>query len=188
MEPLVEDDHAAVHAVLRARTAVAHAEVDAAFSRFDLNDRRSYVGFLLAHARALSAVETELGREPLLPRWRPRYALLLRDLDTLGVPAPPPVDVDDGRSPAELLGMLYVVEGSRLGGHVLAGRVHPDFPAQYLSAAHGKGEWRLFTRQLDAFGDTRDRLWLESVVAGANQAFRRYAMSAAQAFGAPCGV
>lgn len=171
-----------VHSILRARTAPAHAEVDAAFSRFDLSDRASYINLLLAHARVLSAIEPELSNESRLPPWRPRLALLAFDLNVFGVHLPMPMAVVGGSSLAEHLGMLYVIEGSRLGNRVLADRLPRDFPASYLSTGHEKGEWRSFTLKLDTYGSAQDELWLQSVVVGARRGFRLYATSAAQGF------
>lgn len=86
---------------------------------------------------------------------------------------------------AEQLGLLCVIEGSRLGGRVLASRVHPQFPAMYLSDAHAPREWRSFIHNLDAYGSASDEPWAESLIAGADRAFRLYAESAETAFSHP---
>jgi heme oxygenase len=72
------------------RTAYAHASVDATFGAYDLTDRNEYLAFLLAHARALPVVERLVMQNAMLPRTRPRSALLTADLAALGhsVPAP----------------------------------------------------------------------------------------------------
>ena len=49
-------------AVLRARTGPAHEAVDATYGGYRLDDRESYTAFLIAHARALPAVEAYYAR------------------------------------------------------------------------------------------------------------------------------
>lgn len=71
------------HIILRARTAAAHATIDAAFSQFDLCDRDSYTGFLRAHARVVPAIEAVL-TDAELPLWRAPTILLQKDLEALG--------------------------------------------------------------------------------------------------------
>ena len=160
---------------LRAATRAAHDMVDASFSRFDLADPDDYAGFLLAHARATAAVEAVLVRDTTLPPWRPRLALLLDDLAGLGLAPPPPLAFDPGDEPAARLGALYVMEGSRLGGAVLARRVLTGAPAAFLSARHDPGEWRGFLRTLDARGVGQPPEWHDAVAAGASACFALYA-------------
>jgi heme oxygenase len=160
------------HAILRARTAADHATTDAAFSRFDLGDRQSYLLFLLAHGRALPAIEEALAREPSLPAWRPRAAFLAEDLKAFGQDLPAPLRLEPAPGPAESLGLLYVMEGSRLGGRVLLGRVAPGFSSHYLAATHEPGEWRAFTARLDERGAREGPDWLDRLVAGARLGFQ----------------
>lgn len=113
----------AAHAVLREATFQKHEQVDAAFARFDLSDRRSYMSFLSAHARALGAIELALAAAPAgFPRFRTRSGCLASDLAALGATWPEAMGLSDDFSVAALFGMLYVAEGSRLGGGVLAAR------------------------------------------------------------------
>jgi heme oxygenase len=166
------------HAILRARTAAEHATTDAAFSRFDLGDRESYVLFLLAHGRVLPAIEAALACEPSLPQWRPRSAHLAEDLQSFGRDLPDPLTLDPVSGAAESLGLLYVMEGSRLGGRILLGRVAPDFSALYLAATHQPGEWRAFTELLDERASREPPDWLERLVAGARFGFQLVLRSA----------
>ncbi len=140
---------------LRAATAADHDRLDGLFGRFDLGDAGDYGQFLAAHASAIGAVEAALdgaGMTRLLPDWpsRRRGALVLADLAALGVPAvaalPPPAIADD----AAAWGAAYVVEGSRLGGALLARQVAAGLPASYLAAPQPKGAWREFLVALDA--------------------------------------
>jgi heme oxygenase len=160
---------------LRALTRAAHDTVDASFSRFDLVDRDDYARFLLAHASATAAVEAVLVRDATLPPWRPRLSLLLDDLAGLGLAPPRPLAFDPGDTQAARLGALYVMEGSRLGGAVLAKRVFAGAPAAFLSARHDPGEWRAFLRTLDARGVEQPPEWHDAVAAGATACFALYA-------------
>src|ERR1700761_8880160 len=117
---------------LRAATRDEHARVDAVFSRFDLNRRDGYGGFLSAQARVLPGLEAKIAKAGLWDAWAPRTPFLSADLVDLGLAVETPSIEVDLPTDAELWGALYVVEGSRLGGAVLAGRVSPDFPKRFL--------------------------------------------------------
>ena len=169
------------HAILKARTAAAHATIDADFSRFDLGCRDAYVDFLLAHARVLPAIEIVLAREPGLPQWRQRTGLLAEDLWAFGHDPPDPMIVTGGSGLAEKFGLLYVMEGSRLGGHLLSRRVGRGFSKQFLSAVHLPGEWRAFIEALEDRAEVENGRWLEGAVAGASRGFDLYALSARRA-------
>ncbi|NML06148.1 biliverdin-producing heme oxygenase [Sphingomonas sp. G-3-2-10] len=146
----------AAHKALRDATAPAHDRVDAAFGGFDLTDRESYAAFLRAHAEAFLPIEAALeaaGVERLIDDWpeRKRGHLIREDLAFLNVRlpdafgGPPPVlDTD-----AAIAGMLYVLEGSRLGGKFLARKLPPGFPRAYLDADQPSGNWRKLLDRLD---------------------------------------
>ncbi len=161
---------------LREATAAAHDAVDAAYARFDLTDRAGYTAFLLAHARILPPIEAVLGAHPTLPAFPPRTPALAADLATLGVAMPGPMAVTIPDDPAAAWGMFYVVEGSRLGGVMLARQVAPDLPHAYLSAGHGSGDWRTIRAAIDA-ADTGDD-WTARAVAAAEQCFAWYGQAA----------
>ena len=163
------------HSLLRAATAINHAAVDEAFSAYDLSEICSYREFLTAHAAALIPLEQKLSNSGVvLPRWIPRMPLLKADLRFLRsrLPTPPPI-VEDF-SAAMLHGVLYVVEGSRLGGRVLSQRVGTGLPKAYLCAVHAKGDWRSFLAAFDAAGDISSSSWLDEAVMGAKFAFDRF--------------
>lgn len=137
---------------LRSETAEAHERLDALFSRFDLSDRPGYAAFLQAQAGAFLAVEAALdcaGAGELLHDWekRRRSEALLGDLRALALPHRPatsPVFVTE----ADILGGVYVLEGSRLGGAVLRRTVPRSLPTAFLS--HGEpSAWRRFVEVLD---------------------------------------
>lgn len=168
--------------MLRASTADAHERVDAAFSRFDLASEDGYRRFLLAQAEAFLPVEAALdsaGAETILPDWpqRRRGDLLRADLADLNVTAPelfPGPSFLSGEAP--MLGAIYVLEGSRLGGAVLKQAVPSHFPRRFLEARQAAGSWRSLLRTLDSIltrpGD------LEAAVAAAKEVFARFEQGA----------
>lgn len=179
-------DHAAGDAparsarhALRAATAGMHERVDAAFAGFDLADADGYAAFLVAHARALPGIEAALTRPGGLPPLRPRTPLLVADLAALGRVMPDAYPVAAPAGAAEAFGMAYVVEGSRLGGGVLAGRLRRDLPHAYLSATHLPGEWRAFGTALDAAA-AGDPSWIAQATRAAERTFALYRRAAAE--------
>jgi heme oxygenase len=82
--------------------------------------------------------------------FRPRAPLLAQDLVALGVKMPALLPLAPPTSAAAKAGMLYVIEGSRLGGGLLARQVPAGLPSAYLSATHLPGEWRALLARLDA--------------------------------------
>jgi len=109
---------------LKAATAAAHERLDACMSRYDLGCRVDYGAFLQAQARAFIGVEAALDAacaDTYLPDWRERRRsdALRADLGLLGLDVPEPALVPTFREEAELLGAIYVLEGSRLGAAVL---------------------------------------------------------------------
>ncbi len=165
-------------AALKAATAEAHERVDTAFSLFDLASGDGYRRFLLAQAGALLPVEAELdraGAEAILPDWpeRRRGDLLRADLATLNVTAPelfPGPAFLSGKAP--MLGAIYVLEGSRLGGAVLKQAVPSHFPKGFLEARQAAGSWRKLLQTLDSFLARPDDL--EAAIAAANEVFARF--------------
>ena len=160
----------ALGAWLRSATRPDHAQVDAAFGHHDLATRAGYTAFLTAHARVLPAIETRLRPAELTPGWQGRAGALAEDLATLGtaLPAPSPIAIPPGE--AARWGALYVLEGSRLGGAVLAKSVPPDLPSAFLAATHAPGQWRALLARLDALDIDRDE-----TLAGARATFAAFA-------------
>jgi heme oxygenase (biliverdin-IX-beta and delta-forming) len=163
---------------LRAATVGDHHDTDVAFGRFDLKDAASYIAFLRAHARVLPAIEEALEGEAALPPFRPRTPAIEADLAALGSVMPEPLPIAVPKSEGARFGTLYVIEGSRLGGGVLAGQVGVGLPNAYLSAKHEPGEWRAFCQRLDAAA--KDEAWTEDAVAAAKATFGLYRKAAQQ--------
>jgi heme oxygenase len=139
---------------LRTGTSDCHAVVDRLFGHFDLSDRGRYAAFLLAHARVIPAAEQALARggiESLLPDWtdRRRSDMLTADLSALGLASPQPLDVADFSSQDELWGAAYVLEGSKLGGAILAKLVPDTLPSTYIGHQGPKGAMKAFMERLD---------------------------------------
>jgi heme oxygenase len=156
---------------LRSGTADCHAKVDLAFDRFRLDQHLSYLAFLTAHARALSPIETALHGSNLLPAWRPRMKLLKADILALGAVLPVPLVLGQKFGAGGLHGLLYVIEGSRLGGSVLSKRIGIGLPGAYLGAVHEKGEWSALLTALDGRAMAQPASWLEDALGGARAAF-----------------
>ena len=176
-----------VRSLLRQATASAHGRVDAAFTRFDLGQRHDYRKFLTAHASVILPLEASAGQAgagQILDDWssRRRTDALLDDLAALGLPPPPLLLLGARGGPAWVLGVLYVLEGSRLGAQVLRQRVlaGPDTECwaatAYLSHGMGQAFWPSFLAKLEASpyakGDT------SPVIEGAHAAFAAFERAA----------
>lgn len=158
---------------LRRATAQDHERVDELFSRFSLESQADYTAFLQAHARAVGALE------PAAAPMHPRLSLLADDLAALDAPMPSPLPLEDKGGEGFRWGLLYALEGSRLGGAMLARRVAPDLPRAYLSAVHEKGGWAAFQQALDAAAAEGGAAWVEDAARGAAAAFALFAQAAA---------
>lgn len=143
--------------MLRTATAAHHDRVDAVFSRADLTDRDGYGRFMLAQAAAHLPVEralTAAGAADVLADWaeRRRAPLILADLAALGLTPPDSLDSDvtlTFDTPTGILGGIYVLEGSRLGGTLLKRSVPQGFPTAFLGAGDS-AMWRRLLAALDA--------------------------------------
>lgn len=170
-------DPAGAVALLRTETAAAHEAVDAAFGRYALDDPPAYRSMLIAHARALPAAERALSALPFARTLPLRTPLLAADLAALDADLPAPLAWDAPADAAGLWGALYVVEGSRLGGVMIARGVPGDFPSAYLSAGHAPGQWQAIRAAVDAnVAGERDRA---AMLAGAHATFDLYQRAAA---------
>lgn len=171
---------------LKAATAVDHEELDALFSGFDLSERAGYAGFLTAQAGVFPAVETSLDRagvHALVDDWprRRRSQALLSDLGALGCPTPTAASTFLFSSPAEALGGLYVLEGSRLGGAMLVRQIADGLPKSFLSAGN-PAAWRAFVELMDKrLSSPSD---LEAAARAAQAVFAAFASSARTVLGA----
>ena len=164
-------------AALRAATAEEHERVDQLFSRFDLSEAEDYRRFLLAQATAFLPIEAkldELDAAALVEDWplRRRGDALKADLADLGEALPAPLAAPEFGDPSAMLGAIYVLEGSRLGGALLKRSIPADLPRRFLDAPQMPGSWRKLLELLDAFLYEPDRV--HSAVGGARHVFHRF--------------
>ena len=154
-----------------------HEALDALVTRSHLETRAGYSAFLSASAQALIPLELALERAGVadwLPDWpsRSRRRALESDLHQLGVrPLAPSTAAIP--SPAFGAGVLYVLEGSRLGGRLLSRQVRAadaDLPIAYLSHGLEQNLWRAFLTWLEASPKVDCRT--DIVEAGARYGFR----------------
>lgn len=161
--------------VLRDRTREEHEATEAAFAPFDLENIDHYRAFLTAHAMALPRLElrvTGLGWQG----WHPRYPRLADDLAALGIPLPAPM-IAFSVTPVTAWGVQYVLEGSRLGGRLLAQTVPHGLPTRYLAPDPDmSARWQAFCVALDAHN--RGDEWLDEVVDAATETFQTFRRAA----------
>ncbi|MDZ7851602.1 MAG: biliverdin-producing heme oxygenase [Halomonas sp.] len=170
---------------LRDATRNAHSDLDHHPALQCLLDaaltREAYAASLLALYPAHADLEsrvcrgiTRLGLSIQVPR---RLPYLAEDLAILGLtPDTGYSHVENlPGSPASLAGQLYVLQGSRLGGQVIAERLRrtlgPDVPHAFFSFDMAPGEWPRRLAELEALCPPEDR---DAAVTGAREAFARF--------------
>jgi heme oxygenase len=165
-----------------------HAEVDARFSGSFEGNAADYAGFLASMAAVLPPLERALEDASIhkaVPDWdeRRRASLLLDDLHALGAAPPREADPPSVDGEARQLGIVYVLEGSRLGGKLLLRRAlnHPDSrvraATRYLSHGAGRDLWSSFLVRLEASAAVNGAP--NEAVAGARAAFALFGDRAA---------
>ncbi len=171
-----------VRQALRAGTAATHQALDQLWDGKSLGHREHYVRFLAASADALLPIEAGLARAgmaQLLPDWplRQRSEAIAADLAGFGL-APPRTDPASIASRPAMLGTLYVLEGSRLGGALLLRQIQASDDClihanhRYLAHGQGGGLWRSFLAGLDRADPNRAELDL--MIEAARDAFGRF--------------
>lgn len=162
---------------LKVATAHEHDALDAVVTVAHMETKAGYRAFLNASARALIPLELALERAGVsdwLPDWpdRARRHALKSDLSMLGSKpfAPATAAIP---SPAFGAGVLYVLEGSRLGGRLLSRQVRAadaGLPIAYLTHGQEQNLWRTFLTWLEASPKVDCRT--DIVEAGARYGFR----------------
>lgn len=171
---------------LKAATADAHRALDARFGTFDLTSAAGYRRFLEASAAALLPLETTLERSgvaDLFSDWpqRSRRMALATDLACVGGVADP-LPSPAAMSRHEMLGAMYVLEGSRLGArHLLraiagCGQPHVEAATRYLRHGSGLPLWQLFLKKLEGEPFTADSE--ATTIDGAKRAFAMFTRAA----------
>ncbi|MEO5659021.1 MAG: biliverdin-producing heme oxygenase [Polaromonas sp.] len=146
---------------LKEQTRIAHQKVDLQFSRFELADAAGYRCFLEAHHAVLAVCERILalsGAAGLISDWptRVRTPALEEDLKAMGSFLEPDRAPVTALVPAAAFGLMYVLEGSRVGGAVLAARLrsHPGphcrEATRYLLHGNGLRLWPSFVALLNS--------------------------------------
>ncbi len=169
---------------LRETTRDEHDATESAFAHFDLSTLHGYHDFLLAHAGALATLEPRL-HQVGWSGWISRRDYLRADLDDLGDQKVPGLRGVRPHLPtdAHVWGAQYVLEGSRLGGAVLARTIPVGSPARYLTGAESEQPgttrpWQEYCRALDNVAKDQGVLWKDAVEQGARTTFalfRRHA-------------
>ena len=165
---------------LRAATQADHDEVDAAFGAVDLADAAQYRTFLQAQAAAFIPVEQAIDAADTLavvPDWpeRRRADLLRQDLSELGAAPGEYLDPPALASPSAVLGAIYVLEGSRLGGRLLARSLPADMPRRFIDSSDPKA-WKRLVELLDSKLRTDDEIKIATETARA--VFHRFSEGA----------
>ncbi len=172
---------------LRRETAAAHAAVEAAAGLpARVTDIAAYTACLEKFFRLFAPLEAELAG---FGEWagigidlaaRHRTADLAADLAALGRAVPPPVAGPPPANFPQALGMLYVLEGSTLGGKILAAafarQLGPGIAAasRFFSPARPAAGWAEFRAALDRYGAANPAA-CPQVIAGALASFGRFA-------------
>jgi len=134
--------------------------------------------FHALHAGVEAAIASTLQQLPDLNfEDRRRTALLAADLQALGVAPAPPASIKRAESTAEALGLLYVLEGSSLGGKVIRKQAMArglDMDGLSFLSPYGEqtGQyWRAFLDVLDRECPEHDLSSGEAAVRGAKAGF-----------------
>ena len=173
---------------LRAGTRSEHDRVDALFGRLDLSSATDYGLFLRAMAAAYLPVEKALEEASiglLVRDWRVRKRgdLLGRDLAELGLTEIQLLAAPCFGDVPAILGGIYVLEGSRLGGAFLKRSLPVAAPARFLGAPAEPGSWKRLLETIDAnLTEAGDIL---RACEAARSVFRTFEIAGRRATGAP---
>ncbi|MDX1571108.1 MAG: biliverdin-producing heme oxygenase [Xanthomonadales bacterium] len=168
--------------MLREGTRDLHQALDRRMGEFMKWGEAGYGRFLEDHARVLPAVESALSRSQLpgaLGDWpsRTRTESLRLDLASLGRAMPDAAPFQEPASFHVGVGMLYTLEGSRLGGAWLLREVERRLPTctratRFLKHGLAERHWTGFLRWMEEIpADPRDR---DHAVEGARAVFQAY--------------
>jgi heme oxygenase len=169
---------------LRLATDELHRSLDKIVSSYDLRRIDHYAAFLGASAAPLLALEHMLesaGVEQVVTDWAAhrRSAVIVQDLKLLGLTASPLQLRRALPTRSEMYGILYVLEGSRLGARGLHAHVQTSSDEQVRAAsgylrAHNPSLWRNYLKLLESSVDVTE---LHDLVSGALFAFALFQRS-----------
>lgn len=159
---------------VRMETASDHKRTEESFAEALSALPESYGQYLQIHAAAFPAVGRALETAFAWAPWQERWIDLQEDLRRLGVSKPSPLDVNPAASPAEALGMAYVLEGSRMGSAIILRSIPEALPTAYLRGGSNVAPWHKVKGMLTE-ADPRD---CQGVVTGARTAFAAFRTAA----------
>jgi heme oxygenase (biliverdin-IX-beta and delta-forming) len=185
-EPVAEPGESAptMLELLRTATAATHRQLEERLPLDNGWSRWRYAAFLRATLAVVAVVEPRIrrllpdppaGGTPGADRLRHDLALLHTDADVAPAPGFPEIE-----TAAAAFGAAYVLQGSLLGGAVIARRLEldPDIPAgslTYLRPSQAAGPaWREFVGRLNAFGADAAAGERHAAVVSARQTFASF--------------
>lgn len=173
---------------LRAETAEAHEELDRSQEGGDFAGMEEYGRFLEAQVRIFPAAEEYLAASPefrTLSDWsdRLRAGALMSDLKALGRTAPAPIPFRFHDRPGFAAGIAYVLEGSRLGGKLIARKLEraglADAPVNFLTHGADRRFWPSCTRWLES--READEAYAKDAAAAAHATFGLFLLATREA-------
>jgi len=168
---------------LRTETRARHERLDSLLGPIVATSRESYGAFLAASWAAVGAIERGVERQ-LGSKYRAqRQELLSHDLAALGTFRPRMTSSFEPENEPAAYGCAYVMEGSALGGLVLAKRVlqalGSDAPVSYLRFRDSQTgpRWHWFLAELKAFEQRSTSAQHEQACRAACATFEQYALA-----------
>lgn len=173
-------------ALLKSATAKHHEAVDHALGAMLNGTVDGYLRMLGTHANVLIPLEKTLddaGAEQLIGDWpsRRRTAALLEDLNDFGISPPTRKAMSFDSDRGSLAGIIYVLEGSRLGSRLILKSVleiasEKALPVRFLSHGAGDRYWASFLNwlQLSNLSDEE----IASAIRAARRVFLAYTAAA----------
>ena len=163
-----------VHLAVRTATLPDHKRTEESFAATLARLPDSYGPYLQAHASAFPAVGRALAPVWDWAPWQERWHDLSADLAKMGLAPPPAVELAPISSAAEGLGMIYVLEDSRMGSALLLKSIPSELPTAYLRGGLNMAPWLRVKALLDeALSETE-----ADVIVGARAAFRAFERAA----------
>lgn len=169
-------------------TASLHRQVDSLFSMDRITTPRGYGAMLMSHAAVVPGTEAFLRRSRHLvdlPRFeeRMRTTALENDMRALKLAPASAAPMSFLNSRGAVAGLLYVLEGSRLGATVIRRRLAKSgasYPTDFLSHGENCGFWQSYLSWLQSTQWSPDDLvdMRDSAVA----LFRQYLVTAEACF------
>lgn len=154
---LISRDAFALRQYLKGRTAPLHSELDAIVGKLDtLRSYKHYLDALLSFREPLERAVRQarpLARLGLRPKFI--ASAIRRDMDDLGLPPAPDMGATTIIDTSQLVGTLYVLEGSALGARMVYRRaldlgLSAQFGARHLACQmQDKASWPEFLAVLD---------------------------------------